>query len=273
MILVPSPMNAEDDRTRADDADPEDEDFARMLEASLEPLSFEPGQTVEGRIVAVDEEVAFVDVGGKARRRSTSGFDRSGRQHRLAGRRHRPGGRRFTAGGLSSRTARRGAATRQQLHDAFRSRLPVEGRVEGVNRGGYEVRVAGQRAFCPLSQIDTAFTNEPAVHVGRVYTFRIVEYKEDGKDLIVSRRALLEEEEREHAEEVRRTIVPGAVLPGASCRSCPTARCRFGGGNQGLIHVSEWAGRAVRSPQIVNPATRSRSRSANRLRKGKIALD
>src|SRR5206468_6576372 len=62
-----------------------------------------------------------------------------------------------TDGGLKvSRKIAKGAAAKEQLADAFRARLPVEGRVEKSIKGGYEVRVAGQRAFCPISQIDAA---------------------------------------------------------------------------------------------------------------------
>jgi small subunit ribosomal protein S1 len=96
----------------------------------------------------------------------------------------------------------------------FRAGLPVEGRIEKVVKGGYEVRIGGQRGFCPMSQIDTVRTAAPEVHQGQVYAFRIIEFKEGGKDLVVSRRALLEEEQKVHAVEVRRSIVPGARIKG-----------------------------------------------------------
>ena len=117
-----------------------------------------------------------------------------------------------TRGGLKlSHKLARGAANRQRLEEAYRSGLPVEGRVEKSIKGGFEVRIGGQRAFCPISQIDTAYTEEPTVHEGQLYTFRIIELKDGGKDLVVSRRAILEEEERERAEEVRASLVPGAT--------------------------------------------------------------
>src|SRR5262249_21352928 len=116
----------------------------------------------------------------------------------------------------------------------------VEGRVERAVKGGYEIRIAGERAFCPFSQIDIVRTTDPATHEGRVYAFRIIEYKEGGRDLVVSRRALLEEEQRASAAEVRRSIVPGAILTGRviSVRNFG-AFVDLGGGIQGLLHVSE----------------------------------
>src|SRR5882672_10015897 len=146
-----------------------------------------------------------------------------------------------TSGGLKlSRKLARGAVSRRQLEDAFHAGLPVEGKVERAVKGGYEVRIAGQRAFCPVSQIDVLRNTEPSEHEGRVYTFRILELKDGGKNLVVSRRALLEAEQREQAGVVRRSIVAGAVLTGrvASVREYG-AFVDLGAGVQGLLHVSE----------------------------------
>jgi small subunit ribosomal protein S1 len=122
-------------------------------------------------------------------------------------------------------------------------------------KGGYEVRIARQRAFCPMSQIDTLRSTNPAEHEGRVYAFRIIEYKEGGKNLIVSRRALLEEEQQASAAEIRRSIVAGAVLTGrvTSVREFG-AFVDLGAGVQGLLHVSEmgWS-RVSDAAQVVAP--------------------
>jgi small subunit ribosomal protein S1 len=116
------------------------------------------------------------------------------------------------------------------------------------------VRIGRARGFCPASQIDSVRT-EPSAHDGRVYEFRIIEYKDGGRNLVVSRRALLEEAQRANAEEVRRSIVPGAVLTGriASVREFG-AFVDLGGGVQGLLHVSEmgWS-RIADTSQVVKP--------------------
>lgn len=219
----------------------EEEDFAAMFEASLKAKRFEQGQTIEGTIVAIGPEVAFIDVGGKgeASIEVSELKDPDGDLEVAVGDRIQAVVM-STAGGLTlSRKLARGAATLRQLEDAFHSRLPVEGKVERVVKGGFEVTIARQRAFCPFSQIDTART-EPASHEGRVYEFRIVEYKEGGRNLVVSRRALLEEQQQATAAEVRKSIVAGAVLTGrvASVRDFG-AFIDLGGGVQGLLHVSE----------------------------------
>lgn len=250
-------MPRDDERPDSELPPDEEEDFASMLEDSLKPRSFEEGQPVEGVVVAVSDEFAFVDIGGK-------GEATIELSELLAddGELEVQVGDRITAlvvstqGGLKlSRKLARGAALKQQLADAFRSGLPVEGKVEKAIKGGYDVKIAGLRAFCPISQMDTAFTADPSVHEGKVYTFRITEYREGGKNLVVSRRALLEEEEREKAEELRLTIVPGAVLPGrvVSVREYG-AFVDLGAGVQGLLHVSEMGWARVENPEeVVKP--------------------
>jgi small subunit ribosomal protein S1 len=227
-----------------------EDDFATLFEASLKAKQFRQGQTIEGVIVAIGPEVAFVDVGGK----SEAAIEVAELKNDAGALEVKVGDVvRATvtsvSGGLTlSRRLTRGAVTDRQLENAYRAGLPVEGKVEGVVKGGYEVKIAGQRGFCPFSQIDVARTADPAVHVGRVYTFRIIEYKNDGKDLVVSRRALLEEEQQAKADEVRRAVVPGAVLRGrvVSVRDFG-AFVDLGGGVQGLLHVSDMAWSRVAS--------------------------
>jgi small subunit ribosomal protein S1 len=217
------------------------EDFAAMFEASIQAKRFEKGQTLEGTIVAIGQDVAFVDVGGKGEATIEIGElkDAEGALEVAVGDRIQAMVV-STVGGLTlSRKLARGAATQQQLEDAFHTGLPVEGKVERAVKGGYEVRIARQRAFCPFSQIDTLRT-DPSAHEGQVYEFRIIEYKEGGRNLVVSRRALLEEAQRASAAEIRRSIVAGAVMTGrvTSVREFG-AFVDLGAGVQGLLHVSE----------------------------------
>jgi small subunit ribosomal protein S1 len=119
-------------------------------------------------------------------------------------------------------------------------------------KGGYEVRVARERAFCPLSQIDVARGGDPASHVGQVYAFRVIEYKNGGKDIVLSRRKHLEEQQRATADELRKSIVPGAVMTGrvVSVRDFG-AFVDLGGGIQGLLHVSEMGWSRTSNPNEV----------------------
>ena len=232
------------------------EDFAAMFEASVKAKRIDRGQTIEGTIVAIGPEVAFVDVGGKGE--ATIELDElknaDGQLEVAVGDRVRAVVVSTSGGLILSRKLARGAATDRQVEEAFRTGLPVEGRIERAIKSGYEVRIGRQRAFCPNSQIDTLRT-DPAVHEGRVYQFRIIEYKEGGRNIVVSRRALLEDEQRASAAEVRKSIVPGAVMTGrvASVREFG-AFVDLGGGVQGLLHISEMGWSRVLDPsQIVKP--------------------
>src|SRR5678809_83644 len=227
-----------------------------MFEASQQAKRIEKGQTIEGTIVAIGPEVALVDVGGK----SEASIDIDELKTPDGDLEIAVGDRIqavvvSTAGGLTlSRKLALGAATQRQLEEAFHSGLPVEGKVEKAVKGGYEVRIARQRAFCPISQIDTIRTDATA-HEGRVYKFRIIEYKEGGRNLVVSRRALLEEEQRASAADVRRKVVAGAIMTGrvTSVREFG-AFVDLGGGVQGLLHISEMDWARVSDPsQLVTP--------------------
>ena len=233
-----------------------EEDFAALFEASFQAKRLENGQTIEGTIVAIGPEVAFVDVGGKgeATIEVSELKDPDGDLEVAVGDRIQAVVM-STAGGLTlSRKLARGAATDRQLESAFRTGLPVEGKVEGAVKGGYEVRIGRARGFCPMSQIDIV-RRDSSAYEGHVFAFRITEYKEGGRNLVVSRRALLEEEQRAAAAEVRRSIVAGAVMTGrvTSVRDFG-AFVDLGGGVQGLLHVSEmgWS-RVSDTSQVVTP--------------------
>ena len=199
------------------------------------------GQVVKGRVIQITAEHVFVDVGGKGeawieraelsddegRLRVTVGDEveatvvSTGDEIRL------------------SHKLRQGAQAREALGVAAQSGMPVEGKVAAVIKGGFEVTVAGVRAFCPGSQMDLRRSAAPEDYVGRVHEFRITKYAENGRNIVVSRRQILEEEGARAAEETRKKLVPDAVLPGVV-----SALADFGafvdlGGVQGLVPMSE----------------------------------
>ena len=229
------------------------EDFAALFEASIKAKRFKEGQTIEGTVVAIGPEVAFIDVGGKGEAQIDIDElkDEDGDVEVSVGDRIHAVVVSVSGGLRLSRKLARGAASLRQLEDAFRTGLPVEGKVEQEIKGGFEVRMARQRAFCPFSQIDILRT-EPAVHIGKVYAFRITEFAENGRNIVVSRRAVLEEEQRTKAAEVRKSLVPGAVVTGrvAGVREFG-AFVDLGGGVQGLLHVSEMGWSRVTDPSAV----------------------
>lgn len=235
----------------------QEEDFATLFEASTKARQFKRGETIEGTIVGIGPKVAFVDIGGKGE----AEIDVAELKDADGDIEFNPGDRITamvvsTSGGITlSRKGVRNAATQRELEDAYRSGLAVEGKVVQEVKGGYEVRVARERAFCPLSQIDIARTVDPKVHVGQTYAFQVIEYKNAGKDVVLSRRRLLEQQQQAEAATVRQSIVPGAILTGRIASVLDFgAFVDFGGGIQGLLHVSEMSWSRVSTPgELVAP--------------------
>jgi len=234
-----------------------EEDFATLFEASQKAKRIEKGQTISGLVVSIGPEVALVSVGGKSEAVIDVGElkDDEGKLEVAVGDRIDATVVSTTNGLTLSRKLVMGAATARQLEEAYRAGMTVEGKVEKTIKGGYEVRVAKQRAFCPFSQIDIVRVADPEQHVGRVYPFRITEYKEGGRNIVISRRVLLEEEQKARAAEARQSIVEGAIMTGrvVSVREFG-AFVDLGGGVQGLLHVSEMGWSRVSDPsQLFKP--------------------
>jgi small subunit ribosomal protein S1 len=136
------------------------------------------------------------------------------------------------------RVAGRGGHLPGELEQAYAHGIAIEGLVTGENKGGYDVQIGGVRAFCPGSQIDRRRV-EGAQYVGQRLQFRITKLDAGGRNVVVSRRDVLEEEAAARAKEVWAGLREGAVVTGTV-----TSLRDFGafvdlGGVDGLIHVSE----------------------------------
>ena len=253
-------------------------EFAALFEASYAANKMKRltnGQAVEGTIVSIGSEVALVDVGAKgeatiavAELKNADGV----LEAKVGDRVHATIV--STTGGLQlSRRMQRGAASAQQLDNAFRAGLPVEGKVEKSVKAGYEVTIAGQRAFCPQSQIDDVRESDPLSHVGRTYTFKIVEFRDGGEKFVVSRRRLLDEEQQARAAQVRESIVPDAVVTGRVASVLEFgAFVDLGGGVQGLLHASEMGWSRRSDPSQVVKVGEEITVKVLRVEEGKIAL-
>jgi small subunit ribosomal protein S1 len=84
-------------------------------------------------------------------------------------------------------------ADKSMLENAFKNQIPVEGKVEKEIKGGFEIKIGNSRAFCPYSQMGFKEKEEPSFYVGKNLTFKIQEYKEDGKNILVSNKAVAQE--------------------------------------------------------------------------------
>jgi len=150
---------------------------------------------------------------------------------------------------LGTRQARQARGS-EGLRQAFEQRTPVEGRVTGVIKGGVEVVISGERAFCPASQIDIQYIEDLESFVGEKLAFRITKF-EGGKhiNLVVSRRALLEEERRTLASDTRASLEVGAVMQGTVSSIKDFGAFVDLGGMEGMVHISELSVGRVEHPK------------------------
>jgi small subunit ribosomal protein S1 len=143
----------------------------------------------------------------------------------------------------------RGPEVRAELAQAAELGIPVEGVVTEVVKGGVSVDVAGVRGFCPASQIDARFVDDLAIYVGQRLTFRVTRY--EARNLVLSRRALVEEQKEKLAVETRKRLTPGAVLRGKVVGFKPFGAFVDLGGIEGMLHVSELGFSRVDKPEDV----------------------
>ncbi|HKU43338.1 MAG TPA: S1 RNA-binding domain-containing protein, partial [Polyangiales bacterium] len=132
-----------------------------------------------------------------------------------------------------------GRAVREQLEAKRQEHKRVHGVVYGFNRGGFDVLVEGLRAFCPASAMALEDIGDPLEYVGRKLEFLLPASRAGSKDLIVSRRSILERLQRRKTKEFLRSLTPGQKFTGRV-----TAVRDFGlfvdiGGVEGLVHQSE----------------------------------
>jgi small subunit ribosomal protein S1 len=218
-----------------------EEDFAALFAQHEARRTLEKGQVVKGRVIQISDEHVFVDVGGKGE----AWIDRAELLDDQGQLRVKVGDEveaTVVATGDEIRLShrlRQGGQAREALAVAAQTGVPIEGRVAGVIKGGYEVTVGGLRAFCPFSQMELRRVESEQEYVGRVLEFRVTRFAEGGRNIVLSRRALLEERAATAAEETRKKILPDAVLPGTV-----VALADFGafvdlGGVQGLVPMSE----------------------------------
>ena len=144
-------------------------------------------------------------------------------------------------------------ATNRTLAEAFAAELALEGTVQSEINGGYEVQIAGQRAFCPFSQI-SLFKQEGAVYVGQKFLFQVTEYDPENRNVVVSRRTLLEKEREAQREALQASIEPGQVRTGRVSRLTEFGVFVDLGGIDGLIPLKELAWqRDVKPEDLVKP--------------------
>ena len=233
----------------------ETEDFAALLaEFDQQRADPEVGEKVTGTIVSIGEEVAFIDLNAKSEATvaRTELVDGDGALTVAVGDSIEAMVTTVDASGITLRVKPgRGEAMRSELRMAWQQKLPVEGLVSAVVKGGVEVTVAGMRAFCPISQLADSYIADAAEFVDQRLDFRIQRFEEAGRrtNIVLSRRVLFEEDKQRRAAELRERLVVGAVLEGSVNSITSYGAFIDLGGLDGLLHVSEISHQRVEDPR------------------------
>ncbi len=233
----------------------QDEDFAAMFEAEQPRQAariarrVKPGEQVEGIIVAIGKDNIFVDVGAKSeatiQREQLS--DREGKLTVAVGDRLRA---RVASAGrkgieLVTSLGRKGGVDLAAIDLAHQSGAPIDGTFTKAVKGGLEVEIGGVRAFCPASQVDIGFIKDLEPLVDQRVQFKVIEVRDAGRSVIVSRKAVLADERAERALALRAELKEGAELEGIVKTVQPYGAFIDIGGMEGLAHISELTGGRV----------------------------
>ncbi len=228
--------------THFDESD-DSEDFASLFEATQRTSmnSSAADNKVVADIVSIGDEWIFVDIGGK-----TEGMISKGEFQDDAGELTVKKGDPITAyiirktdGEILLSRRMTMAASSEAAREAFQRRIPVDGLVMEERKGGYSVKVFGKLAFCPYSQIDLVSGVPAEEYIGQKLSFKIAEYSDRGKNIVLSRRKMLEEERQARVEELKNILKVDDVLTGSVKRIEPFGAFVDIGGIEGLVPVSE----------------------------------
>jgi len=222
-----------------------EEYFARLIDNNAFNIEhFEPGDKVRATIVNISGEYIFIDIGAKSEGIvAVSEFMdnennitvRNGDMIDVFFLSQSKGESIFTS------KIGKGSAAKAHLTAAFDSKIPIEGHVAQELKGGMEIRIAeGIRGFCPFSQLGLSRNVEPKSLIGFNEKFRIIELRENGRflDVVLSRKAILEEERAVAIEEFRNNFNKETIFDGEI-----TSIQKFGafvkvGPIEGLIPIS-----------------------------------
>ena len=220
------------------------ESFAKLLEKdSTRNMRLAPGQKVKTRVVSISGDLVYVDLGGKSegvidleefREKDGSVRILAGQEIEAFFLSVQNGVRKLTTlvNGFS-------AVELKSVQGAYEAGLPVNGEVKREVKGGFEVLVGDVRCFCPHSQIDMKGGREGGIYLGQTFPFKVLEFEEEGRNIILSRRALLEEERQKTIDRLKETLSEGAEIQGRV-----SSLQKFGafvdiGGMEGLVPLSE----------------------------------
>ncbi|MDY6969953.1 MAG: 30S ribosomal protein S1 [Spirochaetota bacterium] len=220
-----------------------EENFADIFEESfIENHDLDPGQIIEAEIVKISDEWIFLNIG-----RKSEGHLEAKELTDENGNLKVKEGDVIKAFFMSSKDGEMLFTTRISGNDAgiavlkraFENKIPIEGFVEKEIKGGYQIKIGDLRAFCPFSQMGLSRNDNPKTNIGQHLSFIITEFNEKDRNIILSNRAILEEENKAQLEILKESLQEGMKVNGVVKSILDFGAFVDIGGVQALLPISE----------------------------------
>jgi small subunit ribosomal protein S1 len=235
---------------------PSREDFAALLEESFQKNEVAEGSVVKGKVVAIEKDVAVIDIGAKTEGRvALKEFMGPGRDEPIDVGSEVEVYVDRVENALGEAVISREKARREEswvkLEKAFEANERVSGMIFNQVKGGYTVDLDGAVAFLPRSQVDIRPVRDVTPLMGVPQPFQILKMDRRRGNIVVSRRTVLEESRAEQRSELVANLEEGQVIEGVVKNITEYGAFVDLGGIDGLLHVTDMAWRRVNHPSEV----------------------
>ncbi len=232
------------------------ESFAELFEDSHQTVEMYPGSIISGTVVDIDNENVIVHAGLKSEGviPKQQFLDAEGEIGVSIGDQVRVALQTVDDGWGTTRLSRekaRRAETWAEIEDAFRDGSTVRGSINGKVRGGFTVNLCDIRAFLPQSLVDTSHVKDPMALEGEPLDFKVIKLDTLRNNVVVSRRAVLEEENSAERQVLLDSLQDGAEMDGIVKNLTEYGAFVDLGGVDGLLHITDMAWRRIRHPEEV----------------------
>jgi small subunit ribosomal protein S1 len=227
-----------------DHSEEKEESFAAMLDAYSPGLEAEIniGDKIRGKIISIGKDSVFVDTGSKMDGVVDKAelMDKDKQLELEEGDMLELYVVGLTDDEIRLSKAVSGIGGLEILKEAYAKAVPVEGTISETCKGGFRVEVLKRRAFCPISQVDINYVEDPSEFVGKTFNFLITTLEERGKNIVISRRVLLEQEQEKSRKAYYETLSVDGELDGQVTRLMPYGIfVKLADGVEGMVHISE----------------------------------
>ena len=240
----------------SDTLNPTRDDFSALLDEQLQGRDFGEGQVVHGRVVGIEKDIVIIDVGLKTEGRISMREFGQGEDAKLP----KVGDNvevylERVENALGEAVISRDKARREEawtrLEVVFAEGQPVNGAIVGRVKGGFTVDLGGASAFLPGSQVDIRPVRDVGPLMGKEQPFQILKMDRPRGNIVVSRRAILEEARAEQRTELVGQLQEGEVREGVVKNITDYGAFVDLGGIDGLLHVTDMSWKRVSHPSQV----------------------